>query len=172
MTVDVSPGPSWMTPRSKRAALVHVVREPDLVRRLVVERDEQGFDAEDRADPFADELDDGSEVELPGQGVADVVDDRKLGVALVCLGQQPFRLVEQAGVLEGHGHARGERGQQPLVRLVVRVRLEVLEADDADDPVARQDRDTEPGVGFGAARDRPERLRVRRERQTQRPRSG
>ena len=45
-----------------------------------------------------------------------LVDDRQLGRALVGLGQQPLRLVEQARVLEGDAHARRERAQQPLRR--------------------------------------------------------
>ena len=63
---------------------------------------------EDRPDPLADEVDDRLEVELLGEGLADLVDDRQLGGALVGLRQQALRLVEQAGVLEGDAHARGE----------------------------------------------------------------
>ena len=120
MTVDVMPGPSWMTPRSNRAPSSMSYGNRIVVRRGVVQRDEQGLDLEDRADAFADEFDDGREVELLGEGVPDVVDDRELGVALVRLGQQPLRLVEQARALERDGHARGERAQEPLVGLVVR----------------------------------------------------
>ena len=76
------------------------------------------------------------EVELLGQGVADVVDDRELGIALVGLGQQALRLVEQARVLERDGHARGERAEQAFVGLVEGVGFDVLEADDPDDALA------------------------------------
>ena len=99
---------------------------------------------QDRADPLADQLDDRLEVELLGEGQADLVHDRQLGSALIGLGEQPLRLIEQAGVLEGDAHARGQRGQQSDVGLVVGVARPVLEVDDADDLVTGQDRDAEP----------------------------
>ena len=61
------------------------------------------------------------EVELLRQCLADLVDDGELGVALVRLGQQALRLVEEARALERDGHARGERAQEPLICLVVRI---------------------------------------------------
>ena len=54
-------------------------------------------------------------VELGGEALLDAVDDRQLGRALVGLGQQPLRLVEQPRVLEGDAQARGEGRQQPHV---------------------------------------------------------
>ena len=70
-----------------------------------------GRGLEDRPDPLADELDDRREVELLGEGAADLVDDRQLGGALIGLGEEPLRLVEQPGVLERDAHARGERAR-------------------------------------------------------------
>ena len=104
---------------------------------------------EDRPDPLADELDDRLEVELLGERLADLVDDRELGGALVRLGQQPLRLVEQPRVLEGDAHAR--RRASPSNRssaLGERVLAPMLvEDDDADHPVAGQDRDAQPRLG-------------------------
>ena len=65
--------------------------------------------------------------------------------------RRPLRLVEQAGVLEGDAHARGERRQEALVGLAEGMRLEALETDDADHPVAGRDRDAEPGLGHRSA---------------------
>ena len=61
------------------------------------------------AHALADELDNGLELELLRQRLADLVDQGQLGIALVGLGQEALRLGEQAGVLEGDAHAGGER---------------------------------------------------------------
>src|SRR5262249_37943963 len=99
---------------------------------------------EDAPDPLADELDDRLEVELLGEPGLDLVDDRELAGALVGLGQKPFGLVEEAGVLEPHAHAPPERAQEAFVRLAVDVTLEALQRDHAEAPIAGQDRDAEP----------------------------
>ena len=62
--------------------------------------------AEDRPQALADQLDDGIEIELPGQRLADLVDEGQLGRTLLRLRQEALGLGEQAGVLEGHAHAR------------------------------------------------------------------
>ena len=127
------------------------VREVDEPGLRVEDADVDDLGVEDLVDLVADEVVHRLHVELGREPVLDAVDDRQFGGALVRLGQEALRLVEQAGVLEGDAHARRERAQQTLVGLVVGVRLDVLEADDADDPLARQDRDAEPGVRVGAA---------------------
>ena len=52
---------------------------------LVVEGDGHRLDGEDLAHLFADRVDDGLEVELSCQGIADLVDDRQLSIALARL---------------------------------------------------------------------------------------
>ena len=54
-------------------------------------------------------------------------DEGELRVLLLGLAEQPFRLGEQAGVLEGDTEAGGDRAEQALVRLREPVRLESLE---------------------------------------------
>src|SRR3954470_1691417 len=61
--------------------LIDVVRKGERGGIGVVERDEHPADGEDRAHPIADELDDRLELELVGQRLADLVDQRQLGVA-------------------------------------------------------------------------------------------
>src|SRR5207245_8498357 len=61
------------------------VWEPDVVRCGVVERDEHRLRIEDRSDPLADEVDDRSELELFGKGLADLVDEGELRVPLTGL---------------------------------------------------------------------------------------
>ena len=68
-------------------------------------------------DLVADEVVHRLHVELGGEALLDAVDDRQLGGALVGLGQQSLRLVEQPRVLEGDAQARGERRQQAHVGL-------------------------------------------------------
>ena len=60
---------------------------------------------EDLLDLVADEVVHRLHVELGGEPCLDAVDDRQLGGALVGLGQQPLRLVEEPRVLEGHAQA-------------------------------------------------------------------
>ncbi len=128
-------------------ALLDLVREADRPARLVVERDEDGVRLEQAADALADDLGDGLEVELRGQGGADLVDQAQFGRALVGLGQQALGLVEEARVLEGHAHAEGERRDEPFVGLTVGPRLRVGQADDADDLAAGRDGHAQPGLG-------------------------
>src|SRR5664280_731899 len=85
-------------------AAVQVLDRPGLG---VVPRDRQIVASKDLAQLVADEINDAAEVERAGHALLDAVDDRQLGVALFGLLQQPLRLVEQAGVLERHAHARG-----------------------------------------------------------------
>ena len=162
MTVEVMPGPELDDPAIEPGALVDVVREPDHVRLRVVQRDEQRVDREDRRTRSPTSSMIAAKSSCLASAFADVVDDRQLGVALVRLGQQPLRLVEQPGALEGDGHARGERAQEPLVGLVEGVRFDVLEADDADDAVAGEDRDAEPGVRLRADVDGAQGVRLGR----------
>ena len=69
---------------------------------------------------------------LRRQALLDAVDDGQLGGSLVGLGQQPLRLVEEAGVLEGDAEAEREGRQEPDVRLSENafVAVDVLERDD------------------------------------------
>ena len=61
--------------------------------------------------------------------------------------EQALRLVEQARVLEGDAHARGDVAQQPLVGVAEGVRARRLSrAMTPSDAVAGQDRDAEPGL--------------------------
>ena len=62
----------------------------------------------------------------------DAVDERELGGALIGLGQQALRLVEEARVLERHAEARGQRHQQPNIGFREGVlAVQVLEGDHA-----------------------------------------
>ena len=61
------------------------VREPDDVGRVVVNRDIHVARTEDRSDPLPDNLADRVEVDLPGKGHADLVDDGELVVSLASL---------------------------------------------------------------------------------------
>ena len=97
---------------------------------------------------LADELDDRLEVELRGERLADLVDERQLGGALVGLGQQTLRLVEQAGVLEGDAHARRERRQAAARRPRRRRRARCSRG--RSTPITRSaghDRHAEPRLG-------------------------
>ena len=69
--------------------------------------------------------------------LADLVDDAELGGPRVGLREQSLGLVEQAGVVQRHAHAGRHRGEEPLVAVVERVRLEALEREQAEDPIAR-----------------------------------
>ena len=90
------------TPRSivygKWSSPARVIEDPDV--------DDLGV--EDLADLVADEVVHRLHVELGGEALLDAVDDRQLGCALVGLGEQSLRLVEQPGVLERDAQARGE----------------------------------------------------------------
>ena len=68
---------------------------------MVEDSDVDDLGVEDLADLVADEVVHGLHVELRGEALLDAVDDRELGGALVRLGQQSLRLVEEARVLEG-----------------------------------------------------------------------
>jgi len=120
------------------------IRERDFAACLIVERDLNRPGPEDLADPLSDQVDDRLEVELLGEGRADLVDDRELGRPLLRLAEETLGLIEQARVLEGHAHARGERAEQADVGIVVNVRFGAFERDHAKDTIARQDRHPEP----------------------------
>ena len=78
--------------------------------RLVIERDGHRLDVEDLAHLLADRLDDGLEVELSGQCVADLVDDRQLGIPLA-------RLLDGPGASERRRDVLTDEGQQVPVGL-------------------------------------------------------
>ena len=159
--------------------VIDLVREGDGLGGRVVDPDEHRLAAEERADPLADEIDDRIELELLRQCAADLVDDRELRGPCVGFGEEALGLIEQPGVVEGHAHARGHRGEQALVGLVERMLLQALDDDDAGDVVAGADGGTQPGrrdrapdhdraepleLGLGAAAERlPGPDHVRRE---------
>ena len=88
------------------------VEEPDLVLLGSTTADVDDLGVEDRLDAVTDEVVHRLPVELLGKAVLDVVDQGQLGGPLVRLGQQPLRLVEQAGVLEGDAEAAARVRQQ------------------------------------------------------------
>ena len=134
---------------------VDLVGERDEVRGRVVEGDVEvtRVRAEDRLQAIAHQLHDRLEVELLGQPEADLIDQRQLRRALVRLGQQALRLVEEPRVLQGHAEARGDGGEEPHVRVVEGVPAHVLEVHRPDDPVAGRDRHAQPRLRQRAGRD-------------------
>ena len=109
-----------------------VVGEVDHVGRGVVEGDVDEVGAEHLPELVAEPLDQGVELELLGERLPDVVDDRELGRALP-------RLLEQPGVLERDAQAPGERREQADVGLAERVfAIEVVERDHAGPSVPDQ----------------------------------
>ena len=103
-------------------------------------------------DAVADEVVHRLHVELLGEPALDIVDDGELGRALVRLGEQALRLVEQAGVLERDAHARCQRCRAAARRHPRRrLAFEALERDHAKDAVAGQDRDAQPGSALSKA---------------------
>ena len=128
-------------------ALLHLVGEADLVRRRVVEGDEHRLRFEQPAHALAHELGDRREVELGGEGAADLVDQRQLGVALVGLGQQALGLLEEACVLQRNAHARREGGHEPLVGVAEGMGGRMGQDDDADHLLPGEERDAEPRLG-------------------------
>ncbi len=68
-----------------------------------MEGDEQRAAVEDRRDPVTDELDDRAELELFGEGLADLVDERQLRVALAGLLDGPDAGQRRADVLADEG---------------------------------------------------------------------
>jgi hypothetical protein len=112
---------------------------------LVIEDpDVDDLGVEDRLKPISHEVVHRLPFQPLGEAPLDVVDQRQLGSSLVRLAQQPFRLVEQAGVLERDAHAGRERAQQPHVCVVERARLQALDHDHAEDSVAGEDRNPKP----------------------------
>ncbi len=100
---------------------------------VVVEADVDRVGVEDLVDLVAHQLVHRLHVELGGEALLDAVDDRQLGGALVGLGEQPLRLVEQPGVLERDTEAAGKSGEQPNVGRAECVRpVDVLQRDVAE----------------------------------------
>ncbi len=117
---------------------VDVVRERDEARRRIVEPDEDRVDVEDRSDAFTDELDDGPELELFAQGLADVVDEGQLRVPLA-------RLLDRARPAEGGPDVLPDIGQQLDVVLgILRCRIVGLDRDDAERPAFRDEGRADP----------------------------
>src|SRR3990172_6592351 len=114
---------------------------------LVVDADIDDLGVEDVLDLVANEVVHGLHVELRRQALLDAVDDGQLGSALVGLGQQALRLVEEAGVLERDAHARGQGAQHAGVGFAEGGLLEALERPDAEDAVAGQDGHAQPRFG-------------------------
>ena len=91
-----------------------------------------------RRNSLPHQLDDGIEVELGRQGLADLVDDSQLGVALA-------GLVEGPGALERRRDVLGDEGQHLEIALgVAAVRAVALDGDHAERPALGSERDTEP----------------------------
>ena len=61
--------------------------------------------SKERADPLADELDDRVEVQLAAERLADLVDERQLGVALA-------GLLDRPGARERRGDVAADEGQE------------------------------------------------------------
>ena len=122
------------------------VREVDEAVVLVEDPDVEDLRVEQVAKPIPDELVHRVDLDLCREALLDLVDDRELRRALVGLGQQPLRLGEQPGVLEGDAHGRGHRREQALGRVGVGVLLETLEGQHAEDLVADEDGDAQPGL--------------------------
>ena len=88
------------------------------------------------------------QVELPRDRLADVVDGGELGRPLIGFRQEPLRLIEQPGVLEGDRQARAESREQPDVGIGEGVlAIEVLERDDAPRLIADDERHAEADFG-------------------------
>ena len=75
--------------------------------------------------------------ELRRHALLDAVDHRELGAAALGLLQQALGLVEQAGVLQRHAHAAGQRLEQAHVGVAVGVlALEIAQGQHAAHLVA------------------------------------
>src|SRR5207245_8742491 len=94
-----------------------------------------------------DELDYRVEVELLRKSSADFVDDGQLRGPFFGLREEVLRLGEQAGVLEGDAHARGQCAQQALVRFSEAKLLEPLEPNHPQNAFSGEDRHSEPRFG-------------------------
>ena len=133
------------------------VREVDQPVRLVEDPDVQHLRIEDLAQPLAHEVVHRLDVELRGEALLDLVDDRQLRRPLVGVGEEALCLVEQAGVLERDPHRRGNRRQQALGGAVELVLLEALEREHAEDLVRDEDRHPQPRCRVDTGLDRTER---------------
>ena len=122
------------------------VGEADLVSFPIDDSDVHHLGIEDRLDLVADEVVHRLHVELLRQPFLHAVDDGQFGRALIRFRQQSLRRVEQAGILERHAHARCEGGEQSDIAVVECMRRQAFQRDDAEDAVAGQDRDAEPGL--------------------------
>ena len=133
-----------------RAALARlvVVGELDPPRLLVVQGHIRDVGVERPTHLLADELDQCVEVELRRERLADAVHGSQLGDALP-------RLVDEARVVEGDAEASGQRGQEPLVVRVERMRaVDVLERKHARRASADEQRDEDRRLARISADDR------------------
>ena len=131
-------------------AVFNGIRELDRRRLLVDEGDGHRVHVENLGHAIADGLDDPLKIELPGQRTADLVDDRQFGRALLGLGQQPLRLIEEARIFQRHAHARGDRAHRALVGFCEQVRPGVTDDDNTNGFRPGHDRDAEPRLGHPA----------------------
>ena len=129
--------------REAHAALDRV-REVEETIAAVDDADVDDLRVEDLLDLVADQVVHGLRLERAREALLDAVDDRQLGGALLRLAEEDVRLLEQAGVLEGDAHARGDRRDDLLVGLAEGVLRGVGEHDGADGLLAGHDRDAEP----------------------------
>ncbi len=108
--------------------------------RFVERVDRDDLRVEDIPDPVAHGVIDRLQLELPGQGVLDAVDQGELGVALP-------RLVHQPRVLERHAEAPRKGFQELLIRLAEGLLAVVIhERDDAGPTGACHERDEQNGL--------------------------
>ena len=119
-------------------ALLDRVREADLAPGGIEDPDVDDLGVEDLLDPVPDEVVHRLHVEVLGQPLLDVVDERQLGVAL-------SRLLDRPGPAERGADMGRDEGHDLLVRFGVRRVSDVALHDHrADDPTFRPQRDAEP----------------------------
>ena len=109
------------------------VGKVDQARFVVEDPDVEDLGVEHLAQALADQVVHRLHLDLGREAPLDLIDDRELGGPLVRLGQEPLRLVEQAGILKRDAEARRERREHADIRLRECVlAVQVLERDDAD----------------------------------------
>ena len=107
-----------------------------------IEGDEDAPRREDRPDSFADQLDDGVEIELPGERLADLVDDRQFRVAFARLLDRRARLSAEPMCWPTKASSPRSR---PSIPVLVRVRLD---DDHAEGPPVGDQRCADPVTLF------------------------